>query len=50
MKCPEKQQNPGDSDILQSKEDETLRMKSAFYILHSVEGFRYVKDKKVSVC
>lgn len=40
MKSPEKQQNPGDSDILQSKEDETLRMKSACHILHSVEEFR----------
>lgn len=37
MKSPEKQQNPGDSDILQHKGDDTLRMKVVYHISHSVE-------------
>lgn len=46
MKSPEKQQNPGDSGTLQSKEDDTLRMKSACHILHSVENSDKLKMER----
>ena len=37
MNGMEKQQSPGTSGVLQSKEDDTFRMKSVYHISHSVE-------------
>ena len=37
MNSMEKQQSPGASGVLQSKEDDAFRIKSVYHISHSVE-------------
>lgn len=48
MKSPERQQNPGDGSILQSKEDETLKMKRVYDVSQSAEKSSKL-DRKISV-